>query len=114
MITDNNQLYIFYNHNLTGTWKDKEFLEWCKLRYGKLDLHHILRKSVDYLIFPFEHDYHLRTVHRDRALYFKLYLEKSVAITLLYAKGKGIDVSKYQIITPEKLRELFNELVNGN
>ncbi len=98
MVTEDNFLYIKFNHNILAKYKSPRFLEWIAQYFPGKDLHHLLRKGIDYFIYGFEHNYHIKTVHKKRAYYFALYYEKSLYYLLIYAE-------KELNIPPDKLKE---------
>lgn len=88
MVTDDNFLYIKFNHNIISSYKSKKYLGYVAQFFPREDLHHLFKKGVDYLIFGFEHTYHLKTVHQKRAYYFALYLDRSINLLLHYADNE--------------------------
>jgi hypothetical protein len=91
-------------------YKSKPYLEWFKAKYPNLDAHHLLRKKIDYLLFPVEHNMHLNEVHKHKAVYFDKWLKESVNIFLEYVVEKLGACGFENIYHPEKLKELFTKM----
>jgi hypothetical protein len=101
--------YSRYGHELYEL-KSKKYLAWFKNKYPHLDAHHLLRKKIDYLVFPFRHSEHLQTVHSHKAFYFEKYLVDSVNIFLVYVKEKFNEKIKLSDYEPATLRALFERV----
>ena len=82
MITTDNLEYTHYRAKL-GFERFPKYVKYLKAMFPNYDLHHILGsegklKHTDALLFPYTHEFHLYTVHKNPAMYFKLNLAGSV------------------------------------
>jgi len=82
MITSDNIEYTHYRAKL-GFERFPKYVKYLKALFPLQDLHHILGsegklKHTDALLFPYTHEFHLYTVHKNPAMYFKLNLAGSV------------------------------------
>jgi len=110
------QEYLRYRHIL-GFQKSKKYLKWVKEKYPNKDLHHLLgsvkgKKYTDYLVYPFEHNYHLNVVEKQKAYYFCNYKDKAISLFTDYVESElkiEIDYTKYvdYFDDPETLKEFF-------
>ena len=105
--------YTRYNKELYE-FKSKDYLKWAKNKYPHLDLHHILSKKVDLLIYPVRHSYHLQAVHKHKAHFFEKWLIESVNIFLVYVNEKFFDKFDQQLklsdYEPATLKALFERV----
>lgn len=83
MIADYNINYKFWNHLIPGPLKSPAFLLHNKFKFPKKDLHHLLDKRIDYLIWPFPHDFHLKVVERNKARFFDKFVKRSIEEILM-------------------------------
>ena len=89
MITPEKQTYLRFRHIL-GFQKSKRYLAWMKEKYPNKDLHHLLgsvksKKFTDYLVYPFEHNYHINVVEKQKSFYFRKYIGNSISLLQYYA-----------------------------
>ena len=120
---DYKQEYVRYKHVLYGTYKSPKFEKWLgnnieqffDKKYSfekdtKVDLHHTLIRSIDYLMMPAGHFFHLEVVHKNRQKYFVEYLPMSLKILTFYAfemygvKMEHLDKTQ---ITPELVKQMI-------
>ena len=105
--------YGRYGHILYE-FKSKQYLKWAKNEYPHLDLHHLLRKNLDYLLYPVKHQTHLQQVHSHKAFYFEKWLQASVDIFLVYVNKKFFEKFDQQLTLsdyePATLKALFEQV----
>jgi hypothetical protein len=113
MITLLNQKYIQFNHVLISEYKSRKYFNYVKKLFPKMDIHHLLLRKCDYLLWGFKHSFHIQTVHKHKPAYFEKYLEQSLTIFINYCLNElhilQQDLESYLINTePETIKQLFD------
>lgn len=115
MITPKNQKYIQFNHVLISEYKSRRYFNYVKKLFPKMDIHHLLIRKCDYLLWGFKHTFHIQTVHRNKPAYFDKYLEQSLTMFANYTI-KELKISEEQILPflgflepdPDMVKYLFD------
>ncbi len=88
----NNGYKIQLDTILPGKYKSKRYIAFVKRKWPSNDVHHIHKKSNDYLLHPViseyprmsSHDYHLNVVEKHKAKFLTVYIQTSLVLLMNY------------------------------